>query len=222
MSSTRICSSAAFLCLFACASLAAPIVPVSQTRSLAASASHPSGTPSSDMQAAPDFGEFSERASATSGPLGDRVQVFVQQRSMIHEDSIHMVVDGLGLRSLTGGDGDASSIFDVSFDLTVTSEYDLMYNGLASSFTSTGGALSDSTGVLLDFLPVTEQTGILGPGRYRIEIFATGRAADTEDEGRIHQHLDLFFTPVPEPSTASLLVAAFAVLAVARGSARRR
>lgn len=218
----RIVLSVAVGCLVASASLATTIDPVSQTRSITASASHPAGTPSSNTLAASGFGAFQRRVRATSGPVGDVTDVFIQQSSMIHEDSIHMVVDGIGLRSLAGlGDGSASSIFDISFDLTVTSSYELMYNGLVGTLTSTGGALSDATGVILDLLPVTQQSGILNPGRYRIEIFANGSAADTEDAGRIHQHLDLTFTPVPEPSTAALIASGFAVLALTRGSARR-
>jgi hypothetical protein len=34
--------------------------------------------------------------------------------------------------------------------------------------------------------------------------------------------MDLFFTPVPEPSTAALVAAGLAALAAARGSAGRR
>src|SRR5262245_29775462 len=219
----RMCLSVAALCLVASASLATPVVPVAQIRSITASASHPSGTPATDTQAAPDFGVFGKRARAISGPAGQAIDVFIQQRSTIHDDAIHMLVDGIALRSVAGvGDGSASSIFDVSFDLTVTSEYELMYNGLVTGFTTSSGSLSDATGVLLDFLPDTSQTGILGPGRYRIEIFSSGIAADFEEDAHIHQHLDLFFTPVPEPSTAALVAAGVAVLALSRGSARRR
>ena len=222
MSSTPICSSVALLWLVASASLAHPVVVVSQTRSITASASHPDGTPSTDTRTAPGFGEFGARARATSGPAGDPASALIQQRSTIHHDSIHMLVDGLAFESIaSGGEANVSSIFDVSFDLTDASAYELHYNGLVNSFTTSNGTLSDATGIILELLPVTDRTGILAPGRYRLEIFASGRAAQNEFDAVTHQHLDLFFMPVPEPATGALLAVGLAVLGGARGSARR-
>ena len=218
-SSLRIGLAVAVLCLAPYASLAAAINPVSQTRSITASASHPSGTPTSSTQAAPDFAEFSKRATANSGPASDRTTVFIQQRSQFDEQGLHLVVDGLALFGVLG-EGSASSIFDVSFDLPVESEYELHYNGLVTAFAARA-APSRIPRESSWSPPVTELTGVLAAGRYRLEIFANGRAAQLEDDGRIHQHIDLHFMPIPEPSTAALIAAGFALLRVARGSARR-
>jgi hypothetical protein len=212
-----------FLSLAPSASLATPVVVVAQAGSVMASASHPDGTPSEDMDSAPDHGDFSVRASARSGPTGDPAQVLVRLRSMLHDDAIHMLVDGFALESVAGGgEASGSSLYDVTFDLTVASVYDLNYRGIVGEFNDTGGTLSDAAGILIELLPETDRTGILEPGRYRLEIFASGRAAPSEMEGLIHQHLDLLFTPIPEPSAAALVAAGLAALRLARGSARRR
>jgi hypothetical protein len=175
------------------------------------------------MFSAPDLGDFSKLASAASGPLGDPAQAVVRQRSEFHHDAIHMLVDGFALESVAGG-GEAigTSFYDVTFDLTDASAYELSYRGIVGEFNDTGGTLSDATGVLIDFLPVTDRTGVLGAGRYHLEIFATGRAAREEIDSRIHQHLDFFFTPIPEPSTAALVAAGLALLRSTRGRAPRR
>lgn len=216
---TRNRLSAAALCLasiWPSASVAALIVPVSQTRSVTAEASHPFGTPSSDSETAADFGPFDGHASASSAYFSDFVLADAQQTSTIGADRIDLSVDGYAAFGLYGGTATATSSFDVTFDLLVESEYNLFYQSINNFFVTTSGALSDSEGVLVQLFPNTAQTGILAPGRYRLEAFATAHQAPDTVEGRMYQQLTLEFTPIPEPSTALLLAAGLVVLAVTR------
>jgi hypothetical protein len=219
MPTARSCLSAAVLCLVALspsASVATPIVPVSQTRSVTAAASHPFGTPSSDSESAPDFGPFDGYASATSAYFADFVRAEAQQTSTIGADRILLSVDGYAVFGLYGGTATATSAFDVTFDLLVESEYNLFYQSINNFFVTTSGALSDSGGVLVQLFPNTAQTGTLAPGRYRLEAFATGHEAPDSVEGQLFQQLTLEFTPIPEPSTAWLLAGGIVALAAAR------
>src|SRR5262245_27720834 len=162
-------AAACLVALSAYASVAAPILPVSQARSVSATASHPLGTPSSDSESAPDFGPFAGSASAVSGPIGDRLIASVTHDSTIGADRIDLLVDGLALLALVGGVATVSSSFDVTFDLLVESDYSLFYDGHRNQFVSTGGTLSDDQGVIVDLHPLTARIGTLSPGRYRLE-----------------------------------------------------
>ena len=200
MVSTRAYLSAAALAWVAlCPSSArGQIVPVSQARSVTAEASHPFGSPSSQTVTAPDFGPFHGIADASSGPApGDLAGATAEQHSTIGVDFLQLSVDGWAHPSLFSGLGDATatSNFDVTFDLLVTSEYFLFHLVSPTPFRIQGGRLSGPDGVIAEFLHPTAESGVLSPGRYRLEAFAIGRATPFFEDGRLDQHLSLGFTP---------------------------
>lgn len=204
------------------ASVAALIVPVSQSRTVTASASHPFGTPSSDSESAPDFGPFDGSAYASSSYFADIVAASAQQTSTIGPDGIGLMVDGTAYFGLYGGTATATSSFDVTFDLLVASEFSLFYESISNFFVTTSGALLDSDGgVVVQLSGFTAETGMLDPGRYRLQAFATAQQAPDSFEGNVFQNLTLELTPIPEPSTALLLACGFAALVARRGAARR-
>jgi hypothetical protein len=198
------------------ASRATTIVPVAQTRSVTATASHPFGTPSSQSQSASDFGPFNGHARADSVSGGDRTTADITQTSTIGTDRIDLVVDGRIDIGVFGGPdtGTASSLLDVTFDLTVASQY-----ALSHAITFTGNdvrvRLSDAQGVLVELLGFGVRGGLLAPGRYRVEALFD---ADGVAGGRqfLSQEVTLLFTLVPEPSTAALLLSGIALLAARR------
>jgi Thrombospondin type 3 repeat len=203
MFAKRTCLSVATLSFIALSpsSSGAQIVPVSQTRTITAEASHPLGTPSFASASAPDFGPFDESVSARSEGLGvgDVASAAVAQNSTIGDDLITLTVDGMALFSSFSGQGTATatSTFDVTFDLVTESDFSLFYFGDETIFVTALGALSDSEGVIVDFGgggPRAEQ-GILSPGRYRLEVSMIGTQSWGPPEGRMFQQLGLEFTP---------------------------
>lgn len=206
------------LCLVALspsASVAALIDPVSQTRTVTAATTHPFGTPSSSSMSAPDFGPFDGYASARSGS-GDYAEASVRQISTIGTDHIDLSVNGLTLFGTFGGTATASSLFDVTFDLLVESDYELFHQGTQNQFVSANGTLSDSGGVIATLYANTYFSGTLSPGRYRLQLSAAGSGAFDYFDGSIYQNMNLAFTAVPEPATAWLVASGLLVLAATR------
>jgi hypothetical protein len=201
------------------ASLAALIVPVSQARSVTATASHPSGVPSSDTESAPDFGPFNVTALASSGPIGDLTRASANQTSLIGDDKITLSATLIAVLGLLGGTANASSSFDVTFDLLTTSNYSFFPAASIDSFRSASGRLSKSDGtVLYGFSSSSGGGGTLEAGRYRLELSSSNTGVPASIAASGGQSFQLAFTAIPEPSTAWLVSAGI----LAMGAAHQR
>jgi len=197
-------SSAAF-CLVAlwAPSSFAQIVPIAQTRAVAAEASHPLGSPSSQSAEAADLGPFDEQVGAISGDLSasDYVsQATATQRSTIDPQRIHASNHLLAFHDPSGqGTARATVIFDVSFDLLVESDYFLFHRApISGAHNLAGGSLSGSQGVIVPIGLATARFGILPPGRYRLQTFATQDEAEGGPDGSFDQELSLEFAPAAD------------------------
>lgn len=186
---------------------AAPIVAVSQARSVSAtvSASIPGSTDNdSDSSAAPDFGPFNGSVSpnalaqsATSGRLavGDGLASQVSSFSSSTVSADGKAQAKLGLSSGENGAAAAShsSIFEFVFDLIEASIVTLTGTVDTVAVTSGGAGIPSMTNEFL-FENVTTSTtllktlsddeafslsGLLDPGRYRLSAFATVDASES-------------------------------------------
>jgi hypothetical protein len=196
---------AAAFCLAALWSPAslAQIVPVAQTRIITAEASHPQGIPSSQSAEAADLGPFDEQVGAISGDLStfDPVsQASASQRSTIGKDRIAATSHLLAFHDANGqGTARATAIFDVTFDLPVESDYFLFHRApIDGVHNLAGGTLSDSQGILVSIGLSTARFGILPPGRYHLQAFATQNEATGGPENDFDQQLFLEVTPAAD------------------------
>jgi len=210
------------------------IVPVSQARSVSASASVTGGQPSSSSFSASDFGPWDQTATAGSSrvnPSGTMTNS-VRQRSTIGESSLSSEIDGGMLRTeFGGGSGSTQSVFDVTFDLTGTASYKLA-NGLnQSSLIGHVVTLYDVNGQVIAqpiarMFPVGYPdaydlmglaTGVLGAGRYRLTVqWNRNGVADFGPDSTFDGVMNLAFTPIPEPGTVPLFVLGLGALAARR------
>src|SRR5262245_10322012 len=136
---------------------ATPIVPVSQDRTVSASATSPLNPPSSASFSAPDFAPFVQQASASSCCLFPISNASASQNSTIGGTQIggNLTADGTN-------SGQASSVFDVTFDVTETVAYQLTTSGFGVNevgsasqisatfvFSGPGGVISQASGTTL-------------------------------------------------------------------------
>jgi hypothetical protein len=221
---------AALLC-FPLAAAAALIVPVSQTRSVSASAQKPSGAPVTSSFSAGDFGPFDQTASATATDNNGFVTSTVRQTSSIGESSISSMLQGFFTHQL-GGAASTQSIFDVTFDLTAPASYQLGNGQVAYAFGYGTHAvtLRDANGQVIAQPPlgyyypfdspvlgpawVSVSSGVLAPGRYRMT--AQWDRGTPGDPGSWYAGAVLSLTAVPEPGSALLLALGLGALAARR------
>jgi hypothetical protein len=202
--------------------------PISQTRTVSASADNNPGDPSSASHSAPGFGAFDAQASAYSfnpnlDPTGQTgccgLVSRLRQRSTIEADRLW--VDGTGAMyygELGGGTASTSLVYDVSFNLTAPSSYDVVtffQTGYVGTFSAT---LWDHTNAVVFSLGGFQfRNGTLMPGQYRFEVLLSRNAVGVDSvDGSFQGWADLNFTLIPEPGTASLLGLGFAMLAARR------
>ena len=215
---------AAALCLPLAAG-ATMIVPVSQTRSVSASAQVSGGPLVSSSFSASDFGVFDQVAGATSvhpaGP-GWYVSTGVGQTSTIGEDRLTAHLE-IGFEWPFGSPGETAqtqSLFDVTFDLLGPASYELGNGKDPNSFGSgthvvtlrnesgqviaqpfAGHYFPHGSDDLLGWFSVA--SGVLAPGRYRMT--AEWNQGFPPDSGSWDAAAVLLLTPIPEPGTALLL-----------------
>jgi hypothetical protein len=151
------------------------LVPVAQARSVTARASHPSGTPSYESIAAPDFTPFTANASASSGTTGFD-SASSSQDSTIGARGIdgHCTVWSLIDRPEQIGTAQATCIIDVTFDVTETVAYrlNLSFSYGPNARSEDELILSGTDGVIHSSSGPTDQRGALAPGRYRLQSTA--------------------------------------------------
>jgi hypothetical protein len=218
------------------AAFAAMIVPVSQTRSVTASAQVSGGPLSSSSFSASDFGLFDQTASAESvhpsGP-GWRVGTSVSQLSTIGADRLtaHLEI-GYGAPFGTPvGSALTQSLFDVTFDLLESANYQLGNGKDPNSFGSGSHVvtLRNESGQVIaqpgaghyfphgsdDLLAWTSvASGVLAPGRYRLTAeWNQGVPADPDSWDAA---VVMLFTPIPEPGSALLVALGLGALAARR------
>lgn len=218
----------------------AVIVPVSQDRSVSASAtvSFPPGDSDSQLLSASDFAPFDQtaNASASSGSYSGTAQA--SQTSIITATSIH----AYGSTSMQTVDdstfiaGAGVSEVEIVFDVTQQAEFDLdvfLSGSFADDFGLGYGANASLTGpagvILTVDLPQQEfywdgfASGVLEPGRYTLEArgFAGVPSFSFFSDTSGGYQVDLWLTAVPEPGTAGLLAAGLAMFALRRRSGRR-
>jgi hypothetical protein len=202
--------------------------PISQTRSVSATADNNPGAPSSLSHSAPGFGAFDATAGAYSfdpgldptGGLGCCGTVSsLRQRSTIEADRLW--VDGTGAmyyQELGGGTASTSLVYDVSFDLTAPSSYEVvtfLQTGYAGTFSAT--LWDASNAVVFSLGGFQFRNGTLLPGLYRFEVLLSRNAVGVDSaDGFFQGWADLNFTLIPEPGTASLLGMGLALLAARR------
>lgn len=212
---------------------AALIVPVSQTRTVSASAQITGGPLVSSSFSASDFGVFDQAAGATSvhpaGP-GWYVSTGVGQTSTIGDDflSAHLEI-GFGWPfGAPGGTAQTQSIFDVTFDLLEPANFQLGNGKDPNSFGSGTHAvtLRNELGQVIaqpfagHYFPhgsddltawFSVASGVLAPGRYRLT--AEWNQGFPADPGTWDAAAVLLLTPIPEPGTALLLALGLGALA---------
>jgi hypothetical protein len=219
----------AALCLAWPLGSAAQLVdPISQTRSVSASADSNPGEPSSVSHSAPGFGAFHATAGAYSfnpglDPTGAirccGLVSSLTQRSII--EPTRLWVDGTGrmyYEQLGGGTASTSLVYDVTFDLTAPSRYDVVtffQSGYGGTFSAT---LWDHTNAVVFSLGGFQaRVGTLLPGQYRFEVLLSRTSVGVDvPDGSFQGWADLNFTLIPEPGTASLFGLGLAMLAARR------
>ena len=202
--------------------------PVSQTRTVSASADNNPGNPVSTTQGAPGFGAFDATAGAYSfnpglDPTGSMgccgLVSSLRQRSTI--EATRLWIDGTGAmyyQQLGSGTASTSLVYDVTFDLTAPSSYSVV-TFLQTVYGATFSVkLWDYTNAVVFSLGGFQSSvGTLMPGQYRFEVLLSrnGVGVDVPD-GSFQGWADLNFTLIPEPGTASLLGLGLALLAARR------
>jgi hypothetical protein len=218
---------------------AALIVPVSQTRSVSASAQITGGPLVTASFSASDFGVFDERASATSvhpsGP-GWYVSNGVRQTSTIGDDSLsaHLQISFGWPFGAPGGTAQTQSVFDVTFDLLEPANFRLG-NGKEPNDIFSGShavTLRNELGQVIAQPPanyyyppgsndllawMSVASGVLAPGRYRLT--AEWNQGFPGDPGSWNAAAVLLLTPIPEPGTALLVALGLGGFAARRRSA---
>jgi hypothetical protein len=202
--------------------------PISQTRTVSATADNNPGTPNSVSHSAPGFGAFNATAGAYSfdpnlDPTG-AIRCCGLVSSLTHRSIIEptrLWVDGTGAmyyQQLGGGTASTSLLYDVTFDLTAPSSY-----GVITFFQSVYGGTFSATlwdhtnAVVFSIGGFQGRAGTLMPGQYRFEVLLSrnGVGVDVPD-GSFQGWADMTFTLIPEPGTASLLGLGLALLAARR------
>jgi hypothetical protein len=218
---------------------AAMIVPVSQTRTVTASARVTGGPLVTSSFSAADFSPWDETAGAESvhptGP-GWYYRTGVSQTSTLGEDrlSAHLQVSFGTSFSGPGGTGSAVSLFDVTFDLLESANYQLG-NGLEPFLFGSGLHVvrlrNESGQVIAQPLPgyyyppgsddllawTSVVSGVLPAGRYRLTSEWSGYPLDP---GSLNAAAVLLFTPIPEPGSALLVALGLGALAARKKSRR--
>lgn len=210
---------------------AALINPVSQQRTVSASAGSPDGN-DSNSDSAPDFGVFDTSVSAhVSGPNGD-IDATASQLSVILGDRVtgEGAVTGGSNSPFPGGEGHSS--FSLTFDLFQSVDYQINFflrsfssigdSGEAIGFLELSGGPANETILRFDVNGQEPQiesgpvNGVLAAGRYnlqaRTDLYPMGFSSDFGT-------FDFDFAVVPEPSTTVLLGFGLTTLAARR---RRR
>jgi hypothetical protein len=208
-------------------------VPVSQTRSVSASAHVTGGDPSSQAFSASGFGAFDQTASAfSSNPSQGQLtgtSATIRQQSVIEDTLLLADLNGHMLYTLSVGPTSTQSVFDVTFDLTAPASYFLTNGQESSPWGTHAVTLYDASDLVLASLPsggyfppgypeiAPGVAGVLAPGRYRMKAqFDRDRASDFIGEGRIRAAASLRFTPIPEPGSALLLALGLGALGARR------
>jgi hypothetical protein len=218
------------------AAFAAMIVPVSQTRSVSASAQVSGGPLVSNSFSASDFDPWNQFAGGTSvhpaGP-GWYVSSSVSQNSTIGPDSLsaHLQI-GFGAPFGTPiGSAQTQSLFDVTFDLLESANFKLGNGKTPNSFGSGTHVvtLRNESGQVIAqpganfYFPagsndltawMSVASGVLAPGRYRLTAeWNQGVPADPDSWNAA---VVMLFTPIPEPGSALLLALGLGALAARR------
>jgi hypothetical protein len=226
------------------AAAATLIVPVSQTRSVTASADAIQGDPAFQSFSAPDFGTFNQTARAISCSVAIPNQCMstsVKQTSTIEDTRLtSSLVVGANWTPYASGPMSTQSIFDVTFDLTAPASYKLG-NGKVTDLLGSGThtvTLSDESGEVIKklfsgyYFPTTPPpggytdllgwvstgSGVLQPGRYRMT--AQWDQASPADPGGVNAAAVLLLTAIPEPSTGLLVLGGLLGLAGQRRRSR--
>ena len=218
------------------AASAAMIVAVSQNRSVSASAQVIGGPLVSNSFSAGDFGVFDQSAGGISnhpaGP-GWYVQSGVRQKSTIGPDSLsaHLQVGFAAPFGTPIGSAQTQSLFDVTFDLLESANFELGNGKEPSPFGSglhvvtlrnesgqviaqpgSGYYFPQGSDDLLAWASVV--SGVLAPGRYRLT--AEWNQGVPADPGSLNAAVVMLFTPIPEPGTALLVALGLGALAARR------
>ena len=231
----RVVGSALALCLVAwpLAAAADLIVPVSQTRTVTASAVAAGGTPSStSSHAATNFANFNQTASAgfpdpVHNPTGTlpccRWTSRLGQVSRIEPSRLYADASGSAYYTEIVGvsvRGSASSVYDITFDLTAPSSYFLISFHSSTYFTTHTATLYDAGGAVIKHVAgMSGAAGTLMPGQYRFLVVTALPERSITDSGGYEPYrgwADLTFTLIPEPGTASLLGLGLAMLGAQR------
>ena len=219
------------------AAAATLIVPVSQTRSVTASADATQGDPAFQSFSAPDFGTFNQTAGAISCSVALPNQCMstgVKQTSTIEDTRLtSSLVVGASWTPFASGPMSTQSIFDVTFDLTAPASYKLG-NGKVTDLLGSGThtvTLSDETGEVIKklfsayYVPTTPPpggytdllgwvstgSGVLQPGRYRMT--AQWDQGSPADPGGVNAAAVLLLSAIPEPGSGLLVIAGLMGLA---------
>ena len=222
---------ASLACAWPLGATATLIVPVSQTRTVSAYVVDDRGAPSSfSSYSAPDFANIIKSASAgygdpTFNPDGSSQCCWwtsgLRQISRIEDNYLYTRSEGALYYTETvrnSAQGSARSVFDVVFDLTTESNY------IVSGIDQTAWVNTDFSVTLSDDLGtiITGGIGTLAPGRYRFQAILDvplqliTQPSPLDVEGGYLGEAGIYFTAVPEPSTASLLALGVTLLGLRR------
>lgn len=220
------------------AAAATLIVPVSQTRTVSASAQTSGGVLSSSSFSASDFGSFDQSAGAQSyHPVYTTAFVSSGVRQISTIQDARLTSEVRASKSfysfgsfIVGGALGQDSVYDVTFDLLEPARYSLLNGIFREPFENPVHTvkLLDANGQVIaqpaaatvptpgSFpIGIPPTTGVLPAGRYRL-------IADWDwdfffgDPVELRGYLDLSFTPIPEPGSALLLALGLGALAAGR------